>query len=166
MRAKLQYFIKQNHSTVRADIKSAWPCPCRSAPPRRSCGQLLPAPRLQDAHLQHTLGISTAAELTIARTVGANLRHRGRGLAAATGACCSLERACASGRRTLVRATDKVVMRSRTEKIDMIANLLYASWCSARDVCVMQPFCSPKILSMSSGLSASYLPHKHYCTFC
>ena len=37
------------------------------------------------------------------------------------------------------------------------ANLLYASWCSASDVCVMQPFCSPNILSMSNGLKASYL---------
>jgi hypothetical protein len=37
------------------------------------------------------------------------------------------------------------------------ADLLYASWCSARDVCVMHPFCSPNILSMSSGLKASNL---------
>jgi hypothetical protein len=33
-------------------------------------------------------------------------------------------------------------------------------------VCVMHPFCSPKILSISSGLSASYLHQINYCICC
>ena len=33
-------------------------------------------------------------------------------------------------------------------------------------MCVMHPFCSPKILSMSSGLSASYLRQINYCICC
>jgi hypothetical protein len=39
---------------LQAGFRSAWPCPCRSLPPTRSCGPLRPARHHQDALLRST----------------------------------------------------------------------------------------------------------------